>query len=953
MRVKEKAYKILSKVFRVIKSIIKIITTLILKFIKLLYKTIEQIVDTMIIMFICSLFILAVAYMFLYPSFDKARREAYDKLVSIDSATFSMRSDTEVYDKDSNVIGVINAGHYEYVPIHDISMKLQNGYIAVEDKRFKEHFGIDFKGTLRAVYKYIKNRGVAVQGGSSITQQVIKNNLLTQKKTFDRKLVEFLLAPYIDTRFGKDKIMEYYCNTNYYGHRSYGVCSASRYYFDKLPKDLDYDEAALLIALSNNPSKYDPLTYPEVAKERRDYNLDEMYAYGLFSEEQLNEYKSREIHIVQNYVESTKENYQTSYAIHCCALELMKADGFNFRYTFANKEDYDSYKTLYSDTYSQKSDDIRNGGYKIYTSLDSEKQAKLQEILDSSLSGFTEIDQETSKLALQGSIVAVDNNTNNVIAIIGGRGTEDEYNRGYLAYRQPGSAIKPLLDYAPAFDSGEYYPSKIVNDHEVEGFPENSGGHYRGNISVREALNRSINTIAWQILTRLGIENGLSYLDKMQFMGISYIDNTAPAISLGGFTKGTRVVDIAKGYSTLANLGVYSDKNCITGIKFNNENITLKKESKIQVYQSDTAFMITDILRGTINEPYGTGNGLGLDGYDLAGKTGTTNEGKDTWFSGYSKDYTVAVWVGYDTPREMPNVYGATYSGKIWQSSMQYLLNGIDDKPFINYKPDTVYLAKYDGKGDEIANTVTDGERNDGTDYFSARAKENFERLSRERVDKEKYLEAEKEVINFENFYFNSVEDALSLNSKYTQVVNKVSLLDNTNNRNILLERINIKKAELDSTYSSWGEQIKEYESNSAIRKENERKANLESEEQKRKDIDKQNRITAFDLSITEIKNKKYKDLSERDSLFNTAKSNLDKLSDLDVYKAKSDEYIEAMKYYDSLLEKAEYERVEAEKESERALEKEKEKNIVESNISSYLKESESSISGPAGAIKN
>ena len=932
--------KVLKKIWRIILAIIKFI-----------FKFIKFVLNTLTVLFIGAVVVSVFAYIYISPKFDKARKEAYDKLVSVNTSTFSMKADTEIYDKDNNLIGTVNAGHYEYVPISDISMILQNGYIAVEDKRFKEHFGIDFKGTFRAVYKYIKNKGVATQGGSSITQQVIKNNLLTQKKTLDRKLVEFLLAPYIDTRFGKDKIMEYYCNTNYFGHRSYGVYSASRYYFDKLPKDLDYDESALLIALSNNPTKYDPVSHPEQAKERRDFNLDEMFSFGLITEEQLNEYKNKELHIVQNYAESTKENYQTSYAIHCSAIELMKADGFKFKYTFDNKEDYDTYKENYSNVYSEKSDSIREGGYKIYTTLDSEKQARLQEILDNNLAGFTEIDQETSKLALQGSIVAIDNNTNNVVAIIGGRGTDDEYNRGYLAYRQPGSAIKPLLDYAPAFDSGEYYPSKLVDDHEFEGGPSNAGGHYRGNISIREALNRSINTVAWQVLSNIGIRYGLDYLGNMRFMGISYIDNNVPAISLGGFTKGVRTVDLAKGYSTLANMGVYSDKTCITAIKLNDEDITLQKEDKVQVYQSDTTFMITDILRGTLNEEYGTGRGLGIEGYDLAGKTGTTNDGKDTWFAGYSRDYTVAVWVGYDTPREMPNVYGATYSGKIWQSSMQYLLNGVENKPFINYKPDTVYLARYDDSGNEIQDTITDGERVAGTDYFSSRAKENLERISKERIDKRKYEEADSQLKEFEDFYFNSVEDTQLLENKYITLLNKISLLDNADNRNSLLERLNTKKAELDSVMLDWADQIAEYNNNLAIQKENERKAKLEEEAQKKKEIDNQNKINTFDLWISDIKSRKYKDLSERDSLFDTAKKSLDRLADLDVYKSKSNDLLEAMKYYDSLPEKEEYDRLEAEKEKEKALTKESEKAEVESNISNYL-ETKPNIVGPGAYIR-
>ncbi len=177
-----------------------------------------------------------------------------------------------------------------------------------------------------------------------------------------------------------------------------------------------------------------------------------------------------------------------------------------------------------------------------------------------SLSPYTEL-QDNGKYALQGAGVIVDNMTNSVVAVVGGRGTKtDVYNRAYLSARQPGSTIKPLIDYAPAFDTGEYYPARLVNDHKWENGPSNSGGSYYGNVSVREALNRSLNTVAWQILTDIGVDYGLNYLGEMEFQKLTYIDNDVPSLSIGGFTNGVRVVDMAKGYSTLANGGVYNDQ---------------------------------------------------------------------------------------------------------------------------------------------------------------------------------------------------------------------------------------------------------------------------------------------------------------------------------------------------------------------------------------------------------
>ena len=644
--------------------------------------------------FTAAFLIMAAAGLILYaavkPELDKCREIAYDKLAQMDRSDFSMLSDTVIYDKDGKQIGLINAGHYQYMDINHISMNLQNGYIAQEDRRFKNHNGVDWIATFRAGLALIKHGGEVTQGGSTITQQVIKNTYLTQERTFTRKIVEILLAPELEKKYSKADIIEFYCNTNFYGHRCYGVEAASLYYFGKHAEDLAPEEAAVLIGISNSPSAYDPVSHPNASKNKRDDVLKSMNEVGYLSNEDYEKAVSSPLKIVQKETEGTDENYQSSYAIHCAALELMKMDGFEFQYTFDNKEDYTLYSERYTAAYSEQSDRIRAGGFQIYTSLDSGLQAVLQTQIDASLSGFTEL-QENGKFALQGAGVIVDNKTNYVTAIVGGRGAEDPFNRAYLSARQPGSTIKPLIDYGPAFDTGEYYPTRMVNDHKWEKGPSNSGRRYFGNVTVREALNRSLNTVAWQILEDIGIDFGLSYLGEMEFQKLSYVDNQVPSLSIGGFTNGVRVVDMAKGYSTLANGGVYNDRTCIVKILHEKEGELTKDMTPFakQVYRSDSAFMLTDVLKGTFTSPYGTGRGLGLENdMPAAGKTGTTNSSKDTWFCGYTPYYTAAVWVGYDIPRNMPGIYGATYAGKIWKNVMDEIHQGLP--PLDWEQPDTV-----------------------------------------------------------------------------------------------------------------------------------------------------------------------------------------------------------------------------------------------------------------------
>ena len=648
------------------------------------------------------------------PMVEEGREVAYDTLAQMKRDDFSMLSDTEIFDKDGSRIGIINAGHYEYVDISDISLNLQNAYIAQEDRRFKSHSGVDWIATIRAGLALVKHRGAITQGGSTITQQIIKNTYLTQEQTFTRKMAEILLAPEIEKTYSKADIMEFYCNTNFYGHQCYGVQAASRYYFGKNASDLEVYEAAVLVGISNSPSAYDPITHPEASLKKRNEVLKSMMEVDMLSEEEYTKAISQPLRIIQEQQEGTDDSYLTSYAVHCASLELMKQEEFPFRYTFSDKQDYDQYMEQYTTVYNEKNDSIRKGGYQIYTSLDQNIQEMLQAHLDGVLSPFTEL-QENGKYALQGAAVIVDNQTNYVVAIVGGRGTEDQFNRGYLSARQPGSTIKPLIDYGPAFDTGEYYPSRVIDDHKWEDGPSNSGGRYHGPVTVREALNRSLNTVAWQVLEDIGIDTGLSYLDNMQFQRLTYVDNGVASLSIGGFTNGVRVVDMAKGFSTLANSGLYNDRTCIVKIEHEHDGILTSRISSVtkQVYGSDTAFMLTDVLKGTFTASYGTGRGLGLSGgMPAAGKTGTTNSSKDTWFCGYTRYYTAAVWVGYDTPRAMPGVYGSTYAGVIWKNVMNQLHEGLE--PWDWERPETVVKDTYNSvTGERLHPSLTSISRED------------------------------------------------------------------------------------------------------------------------------------------------------------------------------------------------------------------------------------------------
>lgn len=793
--------------------------------------------------------ILAIAGLFVYfavikPEYDRLRVLAYDKLANMDRSDFSMLSDTEIYDKNGERIGLINAGHYEYVKIADISENLQNAYIAQEDRNFKIHHGVDYRAMLRAAIALVINRGEITQGGSTITQQLIKNTYLTQEKSFSRKFVELMLAPEVEKMYTKAEIMEFYCNTNFYGNHCYGVGAASRYYFGKDASELTVSEAAALVGISNAPSRYEPVGHMEACIEKRNQVLQSMAEVGYLTEEECKALSQTELKLVLEEQEGTDENYMSSYALHCAALTLMKRDHFAFEYVWEDESSYDAYIEKYDEAYQYYASELRNGGYQIYTSLDQEVQRIIQEQLDAGLESFEER-QENGKYALQGAAVAVDNRSGYVVAVVGGRETEDAYNRAYLSVRQPGSAIKPLLDYGPAFDSGEYSPASIVNDYQWEGGPSNAGGYY-GKVTIREALNRSLNTVAWQLLEDMGISYGLQYLEKMQFMKLSWVDSHAPSISIGGFTNGVRVVDMAKGFSTLANGGTYQEKTCIVQIVHEKEgDLTENQKPGVrQVYREDTAWMLTDILKGTISSEVGTGNGLALEnGMPAAGKTGTTNDSKDTWFCGYSRYYTMAVWVGYDMPRAMPGVYGATYAGKIWKASMDRLHEGLE--PLDWDRPETVVQR-------------TDPETGI-TDWASSTDEIRAEAALRAKEQEKAEQEAESLLIQYEAHEIKTVEDVYTEQELYDKIKAQTDILDDNTVRSSLMERLLQRKSYFEEIEEEMKDTIQRYEEMKAEESRQAQSIAAEEAEKQREQTEREVNIQSFLQALEYLESLSYR----------------------------------------------------------------------------------------------
>lgn len=753
-------------------------------------------------------------YVKVLPMFTEAREETFDKLVHMSKDDFIRTGETIIYDAKGKKAGSVNKGRYQYVKIKNISPYIYNGYIAVEDKRFKTHGGVDVLATMRAGVSLLRNNMEIKQGGSTITQQVVKNNLLTQHKSYTRKIAEIFLAPAVEAEFSKDKIMEFYCNSNYYGNRCYGVEAASRYYFGCKSADLEPQEAALLIGLSNSPGRYDPVANPANALKKRNEVLRIMRKEKVITQKEYEVAVKKKLKILQLVESGKKENYITGYAIHCAALALMEKENFKFQYTFADKNAYETYQKRYAKVYGDKIEEIRSGGYKLYTSIDMSKQKKLQKAVDEGLSFNREKGEDGTRYALQGAAVCVDNTSNYVVAIVGGRGTKDVYNRAYLSARQSGSSIKPLIDYTPGFESGMFAPATVVKDCEIPNGPKNASGSYRGNVMIREAVARSINTIAWQVLEAITPKYGLSFLDKMHFNHLSYVDNDNLALSLGGFTEGVRVVDMAKGYATLANGGMYSDRTCIVKINhISDGTIYNNTEQTSRVYSEDASWMMTDVLKGVLNEPYGTGRALRLDNKQIAaGKTGTANAGKDVWFCGYTKYYTTVVWAGYDTPRAMPGASGAAISGRIWKNYMNQI--HVKKKPADFLPPDSICLASYDSSGNMISGTEESGSkaRVSGKDYFSKKIMKdtagNVAKLKKKNANRILL----KKLRYFEAMTINSVSEYYAFDQLYEELRDLIAAMTDEDLRKSYATRAKNKFDSMKKEKVEWAKVAREYE---------------------------------------------------------------------------------------------------------------------------------------------
>lgn len=628
----------------------------------------------------------AVVFVKLEPYYNEYKTFAKNIVRESSAETFKMEEATYIYDSKGKTLAKLRGSEdSEYLEYNDIPKDAINAFIAVEDRSFWDNPGIDVKGLIRVGLAAVKTKGEELHGASTITQQLARNKFLTHEVSLERKGKEMLIALELTEKYSKREIMEYYVNVICFANAYYGLEAASQGYFNKPSSELTLSQICYLCAIPNSPEYYNPYKYPYRALERRNKILEDMEELGYITTVEMVKAKSEEIIIEKPKYDFN--DYQSTFAVDCATRYLMNEDGFEFRYTFSDMTDYNNYKKNYNEFYDISKYKLMTGGYKVYTTLDSDIQKEMQSVLNEQLSFDSETDAQTGAYALQGAITVVDNSNGKVVATIGGRTQDDSkevysLNRAYQSTRQPGSTIKPLVVYTPALMNGYTPNTKVYNisvsEAKKKGVDVQS---LRGEeMTLRTALEKSKNGVAWQVFDSIGAKRALSFLNDMKFASICP-DDYYNSASLGGLTYGVTTTEMAGAYSTLQNHGYFREPTCISKIIDTDGKDIYRDDVQRSIYSEREADIMVNMMEGVLTK----GTAAKLNWYNstkmiAACKTGTTNDSKDGWLCGFTPYYTVAVWVGYDTPRTLNNLYGATYPGNIWKESMLKL---IEDKEVI------------------------------------------------------------------------------------------------------------------------------------------------------------------------------------------------------------------------------------------------------------------------------
>jgi penicillin-binding protein 2A len=565
-----------------------------------------------------GLFIFIAGYAVIYFNGQKLLMQNLEKL--------DMPEATIVYDNNGKEFAKILIENRELVTLEQIPDKLEEAVIATEDQRFGEHAGVDLWSIGRAIYRDILHQELK-EGGSTITQQVAKNMFLSPEKTFFRKATEVSIALALEKNFSKDEILEMYLNRINFGNGAYGVKAAAKYHFGVSDlNDLSLLEMAVLAGAPKAPSTYSPTNHPDRALERAAVVLQLMTDQGYITEEERREAINSELR-----KPSAKMNRSAS-AIRDYILDQAE------------------------ELTGLSEDELRIGGYRIYTTVDTQAQRAV----DTAFDNPELFPEDGPEQIAQGAMAIIDPKTGGIAAMSGGRNYVTKgLNRALNKNRQPGSAFKPVAVYAPALETGNYTPYSMLKDAPIDfnGYkPSNLSGKYAGEMTMFEAVKRSINLPAVWLLNEIGVKRGYQFAKDLG-IELAPEDRNNLAIALGGVTQGVSPLEMARAYGAFDNGGKLAETHVITSIQDSQGNTIYSfKPSEKKVMSEQTAYYMTLLLQG-VTEKGGTGVKANF-GRPVAGKTGTTQIGvkgvknssgnRDVWFVGYTPEYAAAVWMGFD-----------------------------------------------------------------------------------------------------------------------------------------------------------------------------------------------------------------------------------------------------------------------------------------------------------------
>ena len=640
-----------------------------------------RIVLTVLMVFLIS----ALLFAFIFAYYVKT--ELNPKLkVTLEDASLSLSSTvwyTDAAGKDQELQTLTSRENRIWVDYENLPAGMEHALVSIEDHRFYEHKGVDWYRTAGAFAQMFLSMSNDF-GGSTITQQLIKNNTQNDADLVSRKLLEIFQALELEKTYTKEEIVEWYLNTVYFGEGCYGVYTAAQTYFGKDVWNLSLAESASIIGITNNPSKYDPfianvitdrdlgltMTCREWNKYRQELILGEMYDYGYITHDELVAAKNEEL----NFVRAENEPYVME--IYSFYVETLLDDVL-----------HDLMEALDINEKTAR-DKLYYGGLQIYSCYDPTVQAAVDRV-------FQDVENlpkpyRECKQQLQSGMVIMDPYTGDIKAIggaVGEKTVNDAWNYATDSKRQVGSSIKPLSAYGPALEYGLITQNTLVNDSPdihlsgTRWYPYNDGGSYSGIITIREALKRSKNTVAAQIVDKLTPAESYKYLtEKLGFTSLLPSDADYAPMALGALTQGATVREMTQAYSSFVNAGTMTYGRTYTKVLDSSGNVVLDNVPRtIRAFSPNTAANICNMLENAVS-PGGTGAGAYFSGMSVAGKTGTTSDNNDRYFVGFTPYYVAAVWTGYNYPETM--IFYTNPAVVIWKSVMQPLHEGLENRSF-------------------------------------------------------------------------------------------------------------------------------------------------------------------------------------------------------------------------------------------------------------------------------